>query len=53
MEYVQVIYKFFAEHWDQVREAAEAVVAAWIIIGGLAPKLAERLREVRDRALKR
>lgn len=53
MEYIQVTYQFFVEHWDQVREAAEAAVAAWIIIGGLAPQLAERLREVRDRALKR
>lgn len=49
MEYVVIIVQFFREHWGQVREAAEAAVAAWIIIGGLAPALAERLRQVRSK----
>lgn len=49
MEYVYVIVQFFLENWDQVLEAAEALVAVWIIVGALAPELADRLRQVRDK----
>ena len=48
MDYAIAVYEFFNENWDQVREAAELLVAAWLIIGGLAPGLADRLRERRD-----
>lgn len=52
MNYAFGVYRFFSDHWGETREAAELAVALWIIIGGLAPKLADRLRGVRDRGMK-
>lgn len=52
MKYVFEIYRFFSEHWDEVREAAQLAVTLWLIVGALAPKLADRLRRVRDAGLR-
>jgi hypothetical protein len=51
MEYIWVTVQFFQEHWDEVGQAAALLVSAWLIIGALAPQLAERLRQVRDKAV--
>lgn len=52
MKYVHETYRFFSDHWNEVREAAQLAVALWVIVGGLAPALADRLRGVRDRGMK-
>lgn len=51
MKYAYEIYRFFLNHWDEVREAAQLAVTLWLIVGGLAPKLADRLRGLRDAGL--